>query len=252
MKGNLRFMWQDLKRAVSLKGFWISIMLLLALFFHAINLYVSLDREISTYEIIVDAMALSGFGPFAAVFPSIGYSVRVCEEYNSGYMKMITSRMNPKCYGIVRTISVGLSGGIMVGFPFLVVCLFAFLFGEHGIPQDGFMEESQLVYYIAQYGDWFVLFFKVFLGFLFGVLFSLVSLAFAIWTCNRYVTIIAPFVLYEVMWVVLYNVQILNPIYLVRGDDLNSYPLSCFMEIIYIAVTLIVIWIGWKKKVWYE
>lgn len=73
------------------------------------------------HEIIIDAMALSGFGPFAAVFPSLGYSSRFCEEYGSGYLRMITSRTSWKSYARTRMITVGFSGGVTVGFPFLFV-----------------------------------------------------------------------------------------------------------------------------------
>lgn len=72
------------------------------------------------------------------------------------------------------------------------------------------------------------------------------GLAFAVWFSNKYVALIAHFVLYEAMWLVLGNVPILNPIYLMRGDDLNNYPLSGGMECVYIL--LVAFWVMWGLK----
>lgn len=250
MKNYKCFLRQDVKCAFQEKFFWISMLLLLAILFHGMIMYTNMDASTgtSTYVYIVNAMALSGFGPFAAVFPSMGYSVRFCEEYNSGYFQMIRSRISWKKYASARMVSVGLSGGMIVAIPIMIVCIFAYIKGVPGVPQDGFLQGLQVVEYIEKYGDLFVLSFKVLLGFLFGVMFSLVGLAFAVWSCNRYVTVIAPFVLYEAMWVVFYRYPMFNPIYLYRGDDLDSYPLSAFMEILYIAITALIIWFGFRKK----
>lgn len=97
---------QDMIRAFRTKGFWVAIIFLSGLFIHAIRANTNLDGSVSTYEIISVAMALSGFTPFAAIFPALGYSVVFCEEYHSGYLKMITSRMSWKRYGINRIIAV--------------------------------------------------------------------------------------------------------------------------------------------------
>lgn len=247
---NMRFLKTDLKRALSSKMLWLSTIILTFILFNGMMTYTDMNPSagISTYVYIVNAMALSGFGPFAAVFPALGYSVRFCEEYNSGYFHFIVSRTNWKNYALVRLVSVGLSGGLIVGIPFAGVCIIGYIVGIHGVPQDGFLQGLQVVEYIEQYGDLFVLVFKTLLGFLFGMLFSLVSFAFAIWSCNRYVTVIAPFILYETMWVVLYKFPMFNPIYLVRGDDLNSYPLSALMQLIYIILSIIVCWAGLKKR----
>lgn len=247
------FFKQDIKRAFTGKLMWISIILLTGILVHGIITYTNIEPRVSsTYVYIVNAMALSGFTPFAAIFPALGYSIRFCEEYNSGYFEMIISRTTWKKYGIIRMISVGLSGGITIGIPFFCVCIIGYVLGYHGIPQNGFMEGTQMVYYIERYGDFFVLGFKVLLGFLFGMLFALVSFAFAVWSCNRYITVIGPFILYEMMWFLFYDYPEINPIYLFRGDDLGSYPLSAFMELIYIGISIFISWLGLKKKVNHE
>lgn len=249
MKQYMYFCGMDIKRALSGKGFWIGILLLLAVFMNSFRMYVRTDGSMSTYEIILDAMALSGFGPFAAVFPALGYSSQFCQEYNSGYLKMITSRMSFKWFGWIRILSVGLSGGLIMGLPFAFYFGLAYITGTHGVPENGMTDGLIAGYYLEHYGDWYVIGFKILLGFLFGVMFSVISLAFAVWSVNRYVAMIAPFILYETLWALLpLKVMFLNPIYMVRGDDLGSYPLSALMEILYIGVAAVMVWLGMKRR----
>ena len=81
---------------------------------------------------------------------------------------------------------------------------------------------------------------------------ALAGLGFSVWFSNRYVSLIAPFILYEVMWILLYKIPVLNPIYMVRGDDLGSYFLSGVMEIMYILISLVFIWTGLKRRIYNE
>ena len=110
------------------------------------------------------------------------------------------------------------------------------------------MAGTALVFYIENYGEWYIFLWKVILGFLFGCIWALVGLAFAVWFPNKYVALIAPFVLYEAMWLALGEILVLNPIYLMRGDDLNNYPLSGFMECIYILLVSFAVMWGLKRR----
>ena len=65
----MRFFRQDIKRAFGGKGFWLSIVLLTAVFVRAIWLNTNFDGGVGMEEILTNAMALSGFTPFAAIFP---------------------------------------------------------------------------------------------------------------------------------------------------------------------------------------
>lgn len=247
------FLLSDMKRAFSSWELWIAIIALTTILLHGVVTYTNLAKGASsTYVYIVNAMALSGFGPFAAVFPALGYGAVFCEEYNSGYFLLMRSRMNWKRYAGIRLITVAVSGGTIMAIPFTVVCLFGYIQGKHGVPADGFMEGTQMVLYLERYGDGAVIALKILLGFLFGAMFALISYAFAIFSANRYMAMIAPFVLYEAMWFVLYDYPVVNPIYLFRGDDLDSYPLSIAMECLYTSIVAVVCWLGIKRKVTYE
>lgn len=245
-----RFFLQDLKRSFCNRGFGAGLFavtwILVSAAFHA-----PLDKSRSSYFIMTEVFAASGFGPFAAIFPGLAYASVFCEEYSSGYLKMIYARMLPKEFALTRIVTVALSGGTMLAAPFTLVLGIAYCCGIPGIPtgsDEGLMEGAKLLIYIEKYGDWYIFLWKVILGFLFGCIWALAGLAFAVWIPNKYVALIAPFVLYESMWLALGKVMVLNPIYLMRGDDLNNYPLCGFMECMYILLVSFVVMWGLKRR----
>lgn len=67
---------------------------------------------------MIEIFAASGFCPFAAIFPGLAYATAFCEEYSSGYLKMIYSRMSPVKFGLTRIVTTALSGGVMLAIPF--------------------------------------------------------------------------------------------------------------------------------------
>ena len=168
------------------------------------------ERIRSSYYILFNVFGASGFGPFAAVFPVLAYAARFCEEYQSGYYRMIFSRMSPVRFGRIRICTVALSGGVMLAVPIASVCIMAYV--------------------------------------LFGCAWALMGFMFAVWIPNRYVALIAPFVLYESMWIGLDRVVWLNPIRLLRGDDVGSYPLAAGMECVYIIAVSTVIMAGLVRR----
>lgn len=247
MKG---FFLQDLKRSFLNRGF-LSGLIIVTWILVSAAFHVPLNRSRSSYFIMIEVFAASGFTPFAAIFPGLAYSAVFCEEYSSGYLKMIYSRMLPRKFAFTRIVTVALSGGMMLTIPFIIVLSIAYCCGIPGIPagsDEGLMAGTAMVFYIENYGEWYIFLWKVILGFLFGGMWALAGLAFAVWFPNKYVALIAPFVLYEAMWLALGKISVLNPIYLMRGDDLNNYPLSGFMECVYILlVSFVVIW-GLKRR----
>ena len=247
MKG---FFLQDLKRSFLSKGFlaglFVVTWILVSAAFHA-----PLNRSRSSYFIMMEVFAASGFTPFAAIFPGLAYASAFCEEYSSGYIKMIYSRMLLRKFALTRIVTVALSGGTMLAVPFIIVLSIAYCFSIPGIPtgsDEGLMAGTALMFYIESYGEWYIFLWKVILGFLFGCIWALAGLAFAVWLPNKYVALIAPFVLYEAMWLALGKISVLNPVYLMRGDDLNNYPLSGLMECIYILLVSFAVMWGLERR----
>ena len=245
------FFLLDLRRSFLNLRFFIGLASVTVLLLMAEVLGSPLDGSRSSYYILFNAFGASGFGPFAAIFPVLAYATNFCEEYQSGYYRMIFARMNPLRFGAIRICTVALSGGVMLAVPIALACVIAFAFGTPGIPggsDEGMLEGMVMLTYITKYGDWYIGVGKTVLGFLFGGIWALAGLAFAVWIPNKYVALIAPFVLYESMWLGLDKVPFLNPIRLYRGDDLNSYPLSAGMEILYLLVVSVIILSGIMRR----
>lgn len=244
------FFCLDLKRSLVNKGFLAGLLFASVLLLYNAVACSPLDGSRSTYFILANVYGTSGFMPFAAIFPVMAYSTAFCEERSSGYLRMILSRMSIRRFAWTRICTVALSGGIMLAIPFSTVSVIAYAGGAHGLPagsDEGLFYGTKMIEYIVRYGDWYILVGKVLLGFLFGAMWALVGLAFSVWIPNRYVGLIGPFVLYDAMWLCLASVPVLDPIYLVRGDDLGSYPLSAFMEAVYICATFPVIFAGIRR-----
>lgn len=139
----------------------------------------------------------------------------------------------------------------MLAVPIASACIMAYILGVPGVPQgsdEGLLDGTIILTYIVKYGDWYIAIGKTVLGFLFGCVWALVGFAFAVWIPNRYVALIAPFVLYESLWIVLYQIIWLNPIFLLRGDDVGSYPLAAGVECVYIIAVSTVIMAGLVRR----
>ncbi|MCI9305311.1 MAG: hypothetical protein HFI28_02365 [Lachnospiraceae bacterium] len=245
------FFWKDIKRSFLNVGFFAGMTGVAALLLTAAVTGTPPERTRSSYYILYNVFGASGFGPFAAVFPVLAYAASFCEEYQSGYYRMIFSRMSPVRFGRVRICSVALSGGVMLAVPIAAACIMAFTLGVPGVPQDsdkGLLDGTIMLTYLMKYGDWYIAAGKTVLGFLFGSVWALVGLLFAVWIPNRYVALIAPFVLYESMWIGLDRIVWLNPIRLLRGDDVGSYPLAAGVECVYIIIVSAIIMAGLVRR----
>ncbi|MDO4838612.1 MAG: hypothetical protein Q4B32_09505 [Clostridia bacterium] len=77
---------------------------------------------------------------------------------------------------------------------------------------------------------------RIAVAFLFGALWALVGLCVSVIVPNKYVTLAAPFVLYQFLWFVL-SESPLNPVYQFRGDS-NFIP--SFWFLILYQTTLII------------
>ena len=245
------FFWKDMKRSFLNAGFFIGLAAVAVLLLAAVVTGVPLNRTRSSYHILFNVFGASGFTPFAAVFPVLAYATNFCEEYQSGYYRMIFARMSPVRFGGLRIINVALSGGIMMAVPIATACILAYTFGIPGVPKgsdEGLLDGTIMFTYVVRYGDWYIAAGKIMLGFLFGSVWALMGFMFAVWFPNRYVALIAPFVLYESMWIALDRMPYLNPIRLLRGDDIGSYPLAAGMECVYLIVVSVVIMAGLMRR----
>lgn len=235
----MKFLWMDVKRSFANPGFFAGIFGLGALL--AYNFVTESLHSGSPYFAIVNMLAVSGFTVFLPVFPVLGYASRFCGEYESGYYRLILARMRAQKFAGVRILSVALSGGVIIALPYLLVCLVAVALSAPELAEMNVLgldasgvnvlkipEDIEMARIGMTYGVTLMVALKVALGFLFGAAWALIGLAFAVWMTNRYVSLIAPFVLYQSLYILMPNR--LNPALLVRGDDaghLLSIALGC-------------------------
>ena len=248
MKG---FFYQDLKRSVMNWGFWAGVLFVSAVLLWAALMDSPLDGSRSYLYGLANIFHASGFSPFAAVFPPLTYATVFCEEYGNGYLRLMLHRSGFGRMIRVRVVTTACSGGLMIALPAALACLAAYTGGIHGVPagaDKGLLEGTKIIAAVAAYGDWYILAGKVMLAFLFGALWALVGLAFAVWIPNRYVGLLAPFILYDTLWLFVGNVSF-NPVFLLTGDNVGNgdYPLAALIDMFYIGITIPVIYAGIRK-----
>lgn len=246
------FFAQDLKRSIINPGFLAGIVFVFTILLPPTVLDMPLDGSRSYLYGFGNIFHASGFSPFAAIFPVLAYAAVYCEEHNSGYLRMVLHRAGYPGFMKVRTAAVACSGGTMIAVPVMTVCLITYMGGAHGIPADsdeGLLAETKMIEALVKYGDWYVVGGKVVLGFLFGALWALVGLAFAVWIPNRYVSLLAPFILYDTLWLFI-GYSSFNPVYLLSGDDVGNgyYPLAVLIDMIYISAALLFIYAGIRQE----
>lgn len=252
----MKFLREDIKRSFSNPGFFAGFFGLGALLTY--NFVTESLHSGSPYYAIVNILAVSGFTVFLPVFPVLGYASRFCGEYESGYYRLILGRMKPQKFAGVRIISVALSGGMIVALPYLFICLLAVALAAPeladmnslGLDASGvnvlkIPEDIEMAKIGMTYGIGVMVALKVLLGFLFGAAWALVGLAFAVWMPNQYVALIAPFVLYQSLYILMPNC--LNPALLVRGDDVG-HLLSAALGCVWILAASAVAMAGFKRR----
>ena len=256
VRRHMKFQWMDVRRSFANPGFFAGVCGLEVLL--AYNFVTESFHSGSPYYAIVNILASSGFTVFLPVFPVLGYAARFCGEYESGYYRLILARMKPKRFARIRIISVALSGGVIVALPYLLVCLWAVYLESPGVADANSLgldawgvnvlrveTNIEMVVIGQTYGLGAMVAVKVLLGFLFGAAWALVGLAFAVWMPNKYVSLIAPFVLYESLYILMPNC--LNPAVLVRGDD-AGHLLSIGAECVWLLAAAAAAMAGFRRK----
>jgi len=246
----------DVKNAIFSTRLYLSATVVLFILIRSmINYHVLLWHLFDRLYLLTIPMALSGFVPFAAIFAIIPYSTSFCDDYNSGYIKVILSRIGSKRYMNARILSVAISGAAAIGIPFFLIFSLITLIGipttQENLSQ--FYLGLSWLPYVAIGGGTLVLAAKLLLSILFGAVWALVGLAVSSWFTNRYVTIIAPFVLYQGLWILLQGSSY-NPLYMLRGDlaltgaFVGSYPFMLLYQTTCIALLVLLIKFGMSRR----
>lgn len=185
--------------------------------------------------------ATSSFVIFAGIFPGLPYAYSYLEERNCGYLKFIQTRMPGKTYAAQKIFFTGLSGGMTMLIPAVIVFILLDMISQDTTPELylSVMETKIWGPYMFIWGGRFVLFLKAILMFLFGVMWSELALLISLIVRNKYVALVLPFLFYEACWLLIpAQATVFNPVFLVRSDfDLPMPIWQPFLtDIVYIAI----------------
>lgn len=212
----------DLKRALLSFSFWLSVVLTFCILFRPLlsNWMAWGFRGVNAdaMELLSEPLALSSFTPFSVLFCVLPYSISFCEDYNSGYLRAIVVRIGVTRYSSNRIISAMVSGALALGIPLAVIVLLCMLSSTQSIDQATIDWLSPIWVPLAKNmnGTWMYVV-RVLLAMVFGATWAVFGLFVSTVIPNRYVTLIAPFVIYQALWAMLPESK-WNPLYQLRAD----------------------------------
>ena len=191
---------------------------------------------------------LSDYTPFAAIFCVLPFADSFCDDYASGYIHSITLRIGPKEYAWQRFVSNAMIGGITQSVIVAITLSICYLGADtpDTLESIAFMQGTpwyELDLLLRFHG---VLFFtlRVLLSFLFGALWASVGLCVSAFSTNRYITLVVPFVLYQLLWRLI-DIPLFNPVEALGG---NSVP-SLLLLVVYQFVLIVICGVMAVKKI---
>ncbi len=249
---------KNFKRAILNVGMFFAIIMVFIILFRTFITYdlFNIGKEMDVISLLTYPFAMSTFVPFACIFPVLPYAFTYLEEKNSGYYKYILMRCGVKKYIFNKIFFTGLSGGISLLIPFTFIFIIA------GVCSQQVSTEFFPYMYIGKiwepylyiFGGKLVLFLRLILIFLFGVLWAEIALLISTIISNRYIVFVVPFVIYQISWMILPG--IINPVILFRADfDQREYiniVSPFFVQCIFIVAIIFILKSVLKKKVRYE
>lgn len=256
MRGNqsTSVLREDIRRIMTSKRFYLTLIAGLTLILRPLFDISRYWSKYSPMELLSIPLGLSDFTPFAVVFCVLPFAESFCEDLNSGYHSHIILRKGSRRYAAQRCISVALSGGMVMSSIMAITIVFCLCAAKQSVMIEdlSFMNNTMWARTgILQIWNGNLLYLiRVFVAFIFGCVWALVGLTISIFIPNRYVTLIAPFVLYQFLWFLLGELPI-NPVYMFRGDSnfIPSFGFLLVYQSIVILICFATSYYGIRKRV---
>lgn len=243
----------DLKRIFTDPKMYVSIIISLAILLRPLIETIS-DGGAGTFLTLQTLpFGLSDYSPFAAIFCVLPFADSFCEDYNSGFAAPIVQRIGVRRYALGRCASVALSGGITMGVIVLITLgtCFALASEPDTFESVQFWIEGNSLWYrmdlLFRNHGLGIMAYRVLFGFLFGCAWAMVGLAISTMVVNRYITYVAPFVIYQAGWFLIKGNW--NPVKLLRGDYASSVFYVIFVQLTVIGICGAFSYFRIKKKV---
>lgn len=161
---------------------------------------------------IYNAFSRTGFTLFAPILAVLPATILFCEDYNSGYIKSVLSRVEKKRYQKETIICSTIAGGLAIFIPCFIGDCFYVINGkpntEENMSINYFTVFDGTVFSELQFvwdGLLLVLLLLI-LSFLFGAAWSNIGLCISAIIPNRYIALAAPFAIYFTSHLILYRI----------------------------------------------
>lgn len=165
---------------------------------------------------IATSHSLSGYDLFAPILAVLPAAALFCDDYNSGYIKSILSRVEKRRYIRETLLCSSIAGGLAIFLPCFLSGLFYLVNGKLTSPENldrwGYCTSfDETVYTSMQYvwGGLLLALLLMALAFLFGAIWSNVGLLVSVLFPNKYLTLAAPFALYFSVHLIFYRIGFL-------------------------------------------
>lgn len=183
--------------------------------------------------------SLSGYDLFAPILAVLPAATLFCEDYNSGFLKSILSRVEKRRYIRETLLCSSIAGGLAILIPCFLSGLFYLMNGRLVTVENQFMRNyttvfDETVYAQMQYiwGGLLLALLLMVLAFLFGAIWSNLGLLVSAVFPNKYLALAAPFALYFSIHLILYRLEALlvfSPVNMLMPDTtfipFTTYPL---------------------------
>jgi ABC-type transport system involved in multi-copper enzyme maturation permease subunit len=154
------------------------------------------------------SLVVSGFLLIAPIIAAIPYSFSFCDDYNTGYYRLLAVRQRYSTYLVSKCLGTALAGGLALSLGtalyavFLYICFPLYI---PGISQAASTLGLDLIWEHLGYtqGAWLLIVVQIVLCMLSGMVWATVGLMFSALVPNRYVAIAIPFILYLTCFLVM-------------------------------------------------
>lgn len=245
-----------IKRAICNKWMVLACAISIAIFY-----YEMIFGWVSIYSIITEPAIYNGLAQlcwlfaccsyviFAGMFPGLAYGSSLLEERNSGYLNYVKTRISLNKYMGYKVIAVGVSGAVSTLIPFLSVAV-PLAVATRNSSVNFSRDFSELIWnrIVIMWGEPAVYVLHGFLMVLFGILWAELTFLLSMIVRNRYIVYILPFVIYQVLWIILPHA--VNPVFMIRYDADYNDPLSqpYLLFAIYIAGVVLATWLLYRRQ----
>lgn len=193
--------------------------------------------------------SLSGYDLFAPILAVLPAATLFCEDYNSGYIKFILSRVEKRRYIRETLLCSSVAGGLAIFLPCFLSGLFYLVNGRLDTPENinswGYSTVfDDTVYSRMQYvwGGLLLGLMLMALAFLFGAIWSNAGLFVSVLCPNKYVALAVPFALYFSVHLIFYRLGFLlvfSPVNMLMPN--TTFIPFAFYPLLYEALLLGVI-----------